>query len=330
MTAKKPLLEVIDLTKYFPIRRGILHRQIDYVKAVDSISFSIYPGEIIGMVGESGSGKSTAGRTAIRLLEPTSGKIFFDQRDLLRCSFLELRELRKQIQMIFQDPYASLNPRKTILEIIGEGLLYHKIVSGKAELTERVVEVLNQIGLSTDALHRYPHQFSGGQQQRISIGRAIALKPKFIVCDEAVASLDISVQAQILNLLYHLKQSMGLSYLFISHDLRLIRHFCDRVLVLYLGQIVESASTEELFSHPKHPYTKALLESIPPLHPREVKKHHPLKGEIASAVTPPQGCPFHPRCSMAEGQCSMKPPPYKVIQKKTEGLNISHDYRCIH
>lgn len=263
-----PLLEVVNLIKYFPVKRGIFRKESSFVKAVDQISFTVKEGEVVGMVGESGSGKSTAGRSAIRLIEPTSGEIFFEEKNIMEYTKEELRSLRRKIQMVFQDPYSSLNPRKTVLEIIGEGLLYHQITQSGADHVARVVEVLEQVGLSADALNRYPHQFSGGQQQRISIGRAIALRPKFIVCDEAVASLDISVQAQILNLLYHLKESLGLSFLFISHDLRVIRHFCDRVLVMYAGRIVEDASVDELFHHPKHPYTKTLLSAIPPIHPR--------------------------------------------------------------
>jgi peptide/nickel transport system ATP-binding protein/oligopeptide transport system ATP-binding protein len=325
----KALFEVTGLIKHFPIYRGIFRKVSDYVKAVDGISFSIHEGEIVGMVGESGSGKSTAGRAAIRLIEPTAGSLFFDQIDLMKCSSKELRALRRDIQMIFQDPYASLNPRKTIFEIISEGLLYHRILSGREELLNKTVEVLEQVGLSADALNRYPHQFSGGQQQRISIGRAIALQPKLLICDEAVASLDISVQAQILNLLYELKEKMGLSFLFISHDLRIIRHFCDKVLVMYLGQIVESATVEELFSSPKHPYTKALLDSTPPIHPLEHRKQNALKGEIISHSSTFQGCPFSPRCSSAHPECLQAPPPQKVVIHHKDDLELRHEYRCI-
>lgn len=325
----KALFEVTGLVKYFPIYRGIFRKVSDYVKAVDGISFSIHEGEILGMVGESGSGKSTAGRAAIRLIEPTAGSMFFDQIDLMKCSPKELRALRRDIQMIFQDPYASLNPRKTIFEIISEGLLYHRILSRREELLNKTVEVLEQVGLSADALNRYPHQFSGGQQQRISIGRAIALQPKLLICDEAVASLDISVQAQILNLLYELKEKMGLSFLFISHDLRIIRHFCDKVLVMYLGQIVESATVEELFSSPKHPYTKALLDSTPPIHPLEHRKQNALQGEIISHPSTFQGCPFSQRCSSARPECLQTPPPQKIVIHRKDNLELRHEYRCI-
>lgn len=264
---KKPLLQVQGLKKYFPIVAGILRHPIANVKAVDGIDFDIFRGETLGMVGESGSGKSTAARAAIRLIEPTAGQIHFENSDLMALSSSELKRIRKEIQIIFQDPYTSLNPRKTIGEAIGEALIFHKIVANKQQQQDRVVEVLEQIGLSSDALNRYPHQFSGGQQQRICIGRAIALKPKLVICDEAVSSLDVSIQAQILNLLSDLKATLGLSYLFISHDLSIIRYLAERIAVLYQGKIVETNETEELFHNPKHPYTQSLLAAIPRSHP---------------------------------------------------------------
>src|ERR1700722_10831360 len=257
------LLEVKNLKKYFPVTSGLLRKEVARVKAVDGISFKIHSGEVLGLVGESGSGKSQAGRAVIRLIEPTEGDVLFFGKDFLKLDKAQLKEMRKYIQMVFQDPYASLNPRKTIEESIGEGLVYHGMVKDNRERTEAVAEILRLVGLSTDALRRYPHQFSGGQQQRICIGRAIALKPKLIICDEALSALDVSVQAQIMNLLIDLQQTMNLSYLFISHDLAVIRHISDRVIVLYLGKIMESASAEELFSNPKHPYTQALLSAIP-------------------------------------------------------------------
>jgi len=259
----KTILEVKNLKKYFPILKGIFRRHVGDVKAVDGVSFHIDEGEIVGLVGESGSGKSTAGRTAIRLLEPTEGSISFMGEDFLALTPLELRRTRQRIQMVFQDPLASLNPRKTILENIGEALLYHKMVNNREEQIESVRFVLKKIGMSPDILGQYPHQFSGGQQQRISIGRAIAMHPRLVICDEAVSALDLSVQAQILNLLYELKQSLKLSYLFITHDLSVVRTLCDRVLVMHRGKIVESATVEALFENPQHPYTKLLLSSVP-------------------------------------------------------------------
>lgn len=263
----QPLLEVKNLKKYYPVYSGKLRKCSSLFKAVDDISFSIAPGEILGMVGESGSGKTTAGKAAIALIQPTDGEVLFQGKNLFSLKSHELRQMRTQIQMIFQDPFASLNPRKTILDNIGECLLYHKIVKTTLEQIQRVKETLNQIGLSEDVLYKYPHEFSGGQQQRICIGRAIIMRPKLIICDEAVSALDISIQAQILNLLYDLKIKLGLSYLFISHDLSVIKHFCDRALVFYQGKIVESGKVPELFSNPQHPYTQTLLAAIPKKYP---------------------------------------------------------------
>ena len=267
-----PLLEVKDLKKYFPVYAGLFRRKVGVIKAVDGIDFSIPSGEVLGMVGESGSGKSTAARTAIRLLEPTSGESIFEGRSLFSLSREELKPLRKEIQMIFQDPYASLNPRKNIRENMGEALLYHGVVATKEEQADCVAETLQRVGLSPDAMTRYPHEFSGGQQQRICIGRAIALRPKLLVCDEAVSALDVSIQAQILNLLLELKETFKLSYLFITHDLSVIRHISDRIAVLYAGHVVENRTTEEIFDNPQHPYTKALLAAIPRLRPMRRKE----------------------------------------------------------
>lgn len=323
---QQPLLEVKGLKKYFPVKAGILKREVATIKALDGIDFSIYPGEVLGMVGESGSGKSTAGRAAIRLIEPTSGEITFSGQNLLSLKKRELKRLRKQIQMVFQDPYASLNPRKTILENVGEGLFYHGLVQKEEEMIERVEEVLKKIGISSDAIYRYPHQFSGGQQQRICIGRAIALNPQLLVCDEAVSALDVSVQSQILNLLADLQKEMRMSYLFISHDLGVIRHLADRVVVLYLGHLMESASAEELFSNPKHPYTQALLSATPKSHPREKSKFTGLRGEVPSSLHPPSGCPFRTRCPFAQPECAL-PPPRKVLQDPKS--REEHSYFCI-
>lgn len=317
----KPLLKVQNLCKYFPIRSGWLRKDVAHLKAVDGVSFTIHSGEIVGIVGESGCGKSTAARAAIRLIEPTSGNIEFEGRQLLSLNPNEMRNVRKEIQIVFQDPYASLNPRKTIGESIGEALFYHGLVKDRKEQNERVIDILKRISLSPEVIDRYPHQFSGGQQQRICIGRAIAMNPKLIVCDEAVSALDVSVQAQILNLLRELKETMGLSYLFISHDLNVVRYLCDRVIVLYLGKVVESAPTEELFSNPQHPYTKALLSATPKSYPGQNKSRIVLKGEIPSPISPPSGCSFRTRCPFVQPIC-LNPPPDKTLDQ-------GHIYRCI-
>jgi peptide/nickel transport system ATP-binding protein/oligopeptide transport system ATP-binding protein len=319
------LLNVKGLKKYFPVTAGLFRRQVGAVKAVDGVDLTLHSGEVLGIVGESGCGKSTLGRSAIRLVEPTAGEVTFEGQNLLALNKQDLKEMRKQLQIVFQDPYASLNPRKNILEAIGEALIYHGLVKNKKEQKERVAEILQLVGLSPDIMDRYPHQFSGGQQQRICIGRAIALDPRLIVLDEAVSALDVSVQAQILNLLMDLKNRLGLSYLFISHDLSIVRHICDRVIVLYLGKVMESASTEELFTNPKHPYTQALLSAVPRSHPGEAKQRILLQGEIPSARNPPSGCPFRTRCPFAQPICA-EPPPHKILKDPHGG---DHDYNCI-
>jgi peptide/nickel transport system ATP-binding protein len=310
-----PLLAVNDLKKHF-----------DQVRAVDGITFSVQPGQVLGMVGESGCGKSTAARAAIRLIEPTSGSIAFDNQNFLHLPPAKLRQTRQQIQMVFQNPFASLNPRKNISENIGEALLYHKVVKTVAQRDEKVADILTTVGLSPDDLTRYPHQFSGGQQQRICIGRALALDPKLIVCDEVVSALDVSIQAQILDLLTNLKTENNLAYLFISHDLAVVRQLCDEVVVLYLGQIVERASTDELFNNPKHPYTQVLLSAIPRDHPREQRERIEITGELPSPKNPPAGCPFHTRCPLARTECREGPPPLKSFR---DGNGEVHEYRCV-
>lgn len=265
------LLEVRGLKKYFPVFAGLFRHHIGNIKAVDGIDFSIPKGKVLGMLGESGSGKSTAARTAIRLIEPTAGEIYFEGQSLMELSRQELKKLRKKIQIVFQDPYASLNPRKTINENIGEALLYHEIVKTKDEQRDRVADILKKIGLSPDIMQSYPHEFSGGQQQRICIGRAIALNPKLIICDEAVSALDVSLQAQILNLLIELKENHHFSYLFISHDVSIIRYISDYVAILYFGKIVEHGVAEEVLESPKNAYTKTLISSTPPLYPQRKK-----------------------------------------------------------
>ena len=262
----KKLLEVSELKKHFPIRKGIFRRCVGSVKAVDGISFHVGSGEIVGLVGESGSGKSTAGRAAIRLIEPTGGQTFFLGQNITQASSSQLRKLRPKVQMVFQDPLASLNPRKTILENVGESILFHKIVTTKKEQEDVTAHILQKVGISSAALNQYPHQFSGGQQQRISIGRALILRPELIICDEITSALDLSVQAQVLNLLMDLKKNFQLSYLLISHDLSVVRHLCDRILVMYQGKIVEEGHTEKVFNRPQHPYTQTLLNSIPTIH----------------------------------------------------------------
>lgn len=318
---EEEVLRVRRLKKYFPITAGFFKREVGQVKAVDGIDFTVRSGEVLGLVGETGSGKSTTGRAAIRLIEPTAGEITLLGKDFSALKGPELIAMRRHVQIVFQDPFGSLNPRKTVLECIGEALLYHRMVSSPSEQADRVAEVLKQVGLPPEAMFRYPHQFSGGQQQRICIGRAIALEPKLLVLDEALSALDVSVQAQVMNLLIELRERLRLSYLFISHDLSIVRHICDRVVVLYLGKVMESAPTDELFDNPKHPYTQALLSAIPRRHPGEISQRMLLQGEIPSARNPPSGCPFRTRCPFAQPICAETPPIKHVGQ--------DHRYDCI-
>lgn len=296
------ILVAENIKKYFPIKKGFFLSHVGDVKAVDDISLTVKKGETLGLVGESGCGKSTLGRTLIRLYEPTSGQIEFEQKDFLKASGKDLRSLRKDIQMIFQDPYASLDPRMTIGQIIEQPFVIHNILQSK-EREGRVKQLLELVGLRPSHINRYPHEFSGGQRQRISIARAIALDPKLIICDEPVSALDVSIQAQILNLLKDLQERLQLTYIFISHDLSVIEHVCDRIAVMYLGRIVELTTREELFKNPHHPYTHALLGSIPSIGTGKKKMAKILTGEIPSPINPPTGCTFHPRCPYKQDKC---------------------------
>ena len=306
------LVEVRDLAKYFPIHAGLLSRHVADVKAVDGVSFDIDAGETLGLVGESGSGKTTIGRMLLHLLPATKGSIRYDGTEITTMRADDIRRLRRQIQIIFQDPYASLNPRMTIGEIIGEPLRIHEIATGKAAL-ERVQELLRLVGLRPYSANRYPHEFSGGQRQRIGIARALAVDPKFIVCDEPVSALDVSIQAQVINLLEDLQRQLGLTYLFIAHDLSVVRHISTRVAVMYVGKIVELSSRDTLYERPLHPYTQALLSAIPIPDPsaERRRKRIVLSGDIPSPVNPPSGCRFHTRCPVAFERCKVEDPAFK-------------------
>lgn len=304
------LLKVDNLKKYFPITGGVFQKVVGHVKAVEDVSFEIKKGETLGLVGESGCGKSTAGRTILRLQEKTSGNVYFEGKDIFKLKKKELRDLRLEMQIIFQDPYSSLNPRMSIGDIVGEALLDRKICS-KNELKDRVMETLETCGLAPYHYRRYPHEFSGGQRQRIGIARALILNPKFIVADEPVSALDVSIQAQIINLLTHLQEKNGFSYLFISHDLSVVQHICHRIGVMYLGSMVEIADKKELFKNPLHPYTKALLSAIPIPDPTYKKNRVILTGDIPSPANPPSGCKFHTRCPYVKEICSKEVPKYR-------------------
>ena len=307
------LVKVKNLKKHFPVRAGVFSRPIGSVKAVDGVSFDIYPGETFGLVGESGCGKSTLGRAILRLIEPSDGEIYFAGKNLLNLSGEELRKIRKDMQIIFQDPYSSLNPRMTVGSIIGEALSIHGLARGK-EKKERVMALLDEVGVHPEAYNRYPHEFSGGQRQRIGIARALACEPKFIVCDEPVSALDVSIQAQILNLFIKLQQKYKIAYLFISHDLRVVEHISDRVAVMYLGKIVELAPASMLYQNPLHPYTKILLEAVPIPNPQKKQKRLLISGDVPSPLNPPSGCRFHPRCKFATGICREAEPEFKEYE----------------
>jgi len=310
--AETLLLEVKHLKKHFPIKGGVFSKTIGYVYAVDDINFTLSKGETLGLVGESGCGKSTTGRTILRLIEPTAGAISFEGQDITTLDKSAMRALRREMQIIFQDPYASLNPRMTVGSIIGEPLEIHKIAKG-SEKEERVASLLQKVGLRAEDMRKYPHEFSGGQRQRIGIARALALNPKLIVCDEPVSALDVSIQAQVINLLEDLQAEFGLSYLFIAHNLNVVEHISDRVAVMYLGQIVELASDEELYKNPQHPYTEALLSAVPIPDPTVKKKRIILEGDVPSPINPPKGCHFHTRCMYKEKICEEVEPEFKDI-----------------
>jgi peptide/nickel transport system ATP-binding protein len=313
-----PLLEVKDLKKHFPIQRGLLRRTVGQVRAVDGVSFTIGKGQTYGLVGESGSGKTTTGRMLMRAIEPTAGEIWFQDSGLGRVNVADLdtgklRQIRRNMKIIYQDPYSSLNPRMTVLQVVGEHLLVNKLMRGK-ELEGRVAELLQLVGLRPEYMHRYPHAFSGGQRQRLAIARALSMQPQLIVCDEPVSALDVSVQAQILKLLHSLQQQFGLSYLFVAHDLSVVENVSNRVSVMYVGKIVETASTKELYRRPLHPYTEALLSAVPRPDPKAKKKRIILQGEAPSPANPPAGCHFHPRCPYVQDVCKVDAPPLREVK----------------
>ena len=306
------LLEVKDLVKYFPVRGGVFSRVRNYVRAVDGVSFDLEPGETLGLVGESGCGKSTTGRAILRLIEPTSGEVNFQGTDVCSLNRESMRKLRREMQIIFQDPYASLNPRMTVGSIVGEPLTIHGIAKGK-EKEEQVASLLHRVGLRPEHIRRYPHEFSGGQRQRIGIARALALNPKLIIADEPVSALDVSIQAQVINLLEDLQKEFGIAFVLIAHDLAVVQHVSDRIAVMYLGKIVEMSTADRVVMEPKHPYTEALLSAVPIPDPTIKKKRMILTGDVPSPVNPPSGCRFHTRCPYKEDRCVTEEPPMREI-----------------
>ncbi len=327
MTAgSEVVLQVTDLVKHYPIRAGVLRRTVGWVKALDGVSFDLHKGETLGIVGESGCGKSTLGRTLMRLEEPTAGSVIFDGVDMFAQQGAAMRRLRRDIQIVFQDPYTSLNPRKTVGDIIGEPFDIHPDVVPRGGRRKRVQELLDLVGLNPEHINRYPHQFSGGQRQRIGIARGVALNPKVIICDEPVSALDVSVQAQVINLMERLQDELGLAYIFIAHDLSVVRHISDRVGVMYLGKMVEIGDDAQIYEHPTHPYTQALLSAVPVPDPtlRGRREQIVLTGDVPSPANPPQGCRFHTRCFKAQDLCSVEEP---LLQLRSDGVG-EHDSAC--
>jgi oligopeptide transport system ATP-binding protein len=318
----RTLVATDKLTKYFPVREGWLGRSNKFVRAVEDVSLRVRRAETLGLVGESGCGKSTLGRCILRLVEPTFGRVVFDGQDLLPLSQAELRPIRRRMQIIFQDPYSSLNPRMTVRQIVGEAIDIHKLAKTRNDADDMVADLLKKVGLRPEHKDRYPHEFSGGQRQRIGIARALAVQPDFIVCDEPISALDVSIQAQIVNLLVELQEQMGLSYLFISHDLKVIEHMSHRVAVMYLGRVVEIATAQQLYERPLHPYTRALLSAVPTPDPAKKKLRVLLEGDVPSPMDPPSGCAFHPRCPRAiKGTCDKEIP-------RLEDLDAGHRVAC--
>jgi len=308
----KPLLEVKDLKKHYPIKKGLFGKQVGAVKAVDGVSFSIQPGETLGIVGESGCGKSTTGRTILRLIEPTAGEVLFDGQDIRKLPPDEMRKFRTNMQIVFQDPYASLDPRWTVQRTLEEPLRTHLKLS-EAEIKDRIAELMSVVGLAPYHASRFPHEFSGGQRQRIGIARALALRPKFVVCDEPVSALDVSIQAQVLNLMQDLQSQFSLTYMFISHDLSVVKFICDRVGVMYLGRMVEMAPTAEMFAEPLHPYTKALMSAVPVPDPEATRERIVLTGDVPNPQSPPTGCTFHTRCPYVMDSCRQAVPEWREV-----------------
>ncbi len=327
-TRPKPrtMVAVDRVSKYFPVEKAWFSREQKFVRAVDGVSFRVRRGETLGLVGESGCGKSTLGRLILRLLDPTYGRILYEGKDLVPLGQAALRPLRRKLQIIFQDPYSSLNPRMTVRQIVGEAIRVHKLAASRTEETRMIEELLDQVGLRRESLDRYPHEFSGGQRQRIGIARALAVQPEFIVCDEPISALDVSIQAQIVNLLQDLQERLGLTYLFISHDLKIVEHMSHRVCVMYLGRVVEQATSADLYARSLHPYSRALLSAVPFVEPGRRQLRVLLEGDVPSPIDPPSGCTFHPRCPRAErGKCDVSPPHLAELEPGS-----GHKVACYH